>query len=215
MLKRVVVLGATGLVGKHAVERLSRKDEIEQVVAVTRRSVDYTSRKVINEVVDFERLDAHREVFGGDALFSCLGTTRKQAGSVAAQRRVDYDYQYAVARMASENGVGHYLLVSSGGADSNAGNAYSRMKGELEEAVAEMEFERISIFQPSLIVGDRDQFRFGETLAKWVLPVLTCLPTLRKYRAITGDAVAKKMVGVTVSSGEPKEVYHLDEIFDS
>lgn len=212
MLKRAVVLGATGLVGRHVVEHLSELEDIERIVAVTRRPVDYRSEKVVNEVIQFERLEAHLDIFR-DALFSCLGTTKKQAGSVAAQRRVDYDYQYETARLAAANGVGHYLLVSSAGANAKAVNAYSKMKGELESAVTTLAFERISIFQPSLIVGEREQFRLGEAVAEKLLPLLTFLPPLRKYRAIAGDTVARKMVAVAGASGESRQRYQLDELF--
>lgn len=213
MGKRIIVLGATGLVGRHVVERLASEEAVATVVAVTRRPVTYTSAKVMNEVVDFEHLEAHRDLFRGDALCSCLGTTRRQAGSVSAQRRVDYDYQYMAACLAAENGVEHYLLVSSGGASAQARAAYPRMKGELEDAVAALGFARMSIFRPSLIVGTREDFRLGESIARYLLPVLATIPPLKKYRAIRGDVVADKIVRAALSAGPTRALYQFDEIF--
>ena len=216
-MKTAVVIGATGLVGGKLIERLVNEGGIEQVTAVTRRPVNYQSSKVVNEVVDFNALENHKATFQGDVLFSCLGTTAKQAGSIAAQRVVDYDYQYQIAKMAANNGIKHYVLVSSAGADAQSKSPYLKMKGELEDAVSLLSFERISIMQPSLLLGEREGFRLGETLGSWVLPALCKLPFLKKYRPISGDEVAKKMVFVSLSAEDKipfKEVFVLDEVFN-
>ncbi|RVU83449.1 NAD-dependent epimerase/dehydratase family protein [Leucothrix sargassi] len=213
-MKTAIVLGATGLVGSNLVEQLSKAQGIEKVIAITRRSTEYTSEKIINEVINFDELAKYSDVFKGDILFSCLGTTIKQAGSVAAQRVVDYDYQYDVAKMSAENGVGHYILLSSSGANASSKSAYLKMKGELEQDVVLLPFERISILQPSLLTGERNHFRLGEVVGSWILPALCKLPFLRKYRPITGEEVANKMVSVALSDGSEKETFTLDEIFN-
>lgn len=212
-MKTVIVLGATGLVGSKLVEQLSKAQGIVKVVAITRRPTEYTSEKVVNEVINFEELAKYSDVFKGDILFSCLGTTLKQAGSVTAQRVVDYDYQYDVAKMSAENGVSHYILVSSSGAYASSKNAYLKMKGELERDASLLPFDRISILQPSLLVGERDHFRLGEVVGSWIMPTLCKLPFLKKYRPISGDQVAKKMVSVALSEGNARETFTLDEIF--
>ena len=216
-MKTAVVVGATGLVGRHVVARLVDSQNYDTVIAVTRRPVTYQSAKVVNEVMNFDALENHKATFRGDVLFSCLGTTAKQAGSIAAQRVVDYDYQYQIAKMAADNGIKHYVLVSSAGADAQSKSPYLKMKGELEAAVSLLPFERISIMQPSLLLGKREGFRLGETLGSWVLPTLCKLPFLKKYRPISGDEVAKKMVSVAMNlrRGEGvKAVFELDQVFD-
>ena len=142
-----------------------------------------------------------------------MGTTRKQAGSIAAQRKVDLDYQYRAAQLAAERGVGHYLLVSSSGANPKSANPYLQMKGELEEKVQQLPFERISIFQPSLLLGKRPEVRLGEKLGALLLPVLCTLPGLRRYRPIRGEEVAAKMVRVSRQPGASREWFKLDELF--
>ena len=212
-MKTAIVIGATGLVGKSLVDRLATESDIEKVITITRRPVEYQSDQIVNEVVNFDELEKHSDIFRGDILFSCLGTTAKQAGSIANQRKVDFEYQYQAAKIASENGVGHYILVSSSGADANSRSPYLKMKGELEDEVSSLAFQRLSILQPSLLIGERESFRLGETLGSWILPLLCKLPFLKKYRPISGNEVAKKMVSVSLSEGSTREIFRLDEVF--
>jgi uncharacterized protein YbjT (DUF2867 family) len=212
-MKTAIVIGATGLVGKSLVDRLATESDIEKVITITRRPVEYQSDQIVNEVVNFDELEKHSDIFRGDILFSCLGTTAKQAGSIANQRKVDFEYQYQAAKIASENGVGHYVLVSSSGADANSRSPYLKMKGELEDEVSSLAFQRLSILQPSLLIGERESFRLGETLGSWILPLLCKLPFLKKYRPISGNEVAKKMVSVSLSEGSTREIFRLDEVF--
>ncbi len=213
MPKTAVILGATGLVGGEIVEQLAKRRSIATVIAITRRAVKFKSPKVANHVVNFDDLSAAAELFQGDLFFSALGTTRKQAGSIKAQRTVDLDYQLQAATLAAQNGVGHYLLVSSSAADSSSKSAYLKMKGELEDAVLELPFARISIFRPSLLLGNRARFRAGEALGAKILPAICSLPGLRRYRPITGEQVAIKMVEASLNSGPPRQSYSLNEIF--
>ena len=217
-----LVIGATGVVGRELVELLSQSADIEKVTAVTRRPIEYSSDKIINCVVEFDRLEQYSSAFKADIIFSCLGTTLKQAGSIERQRQVDVDYQYRAAKLARTNGIKHYLLVSSSGAKPNSSSAYLRMKGELEAKVAELGFTRISIIQPSLLLGNRQDFRLGEKLGASLLPLICRLPVLSKYRPITGKQVAVKMCQIALqqvasvdNNDEPKlQYYRLDELFD-
>jgi len=212
-MKTAIVLGATGLVGKALVEQLAQQQHIAKVIAVSRRPVVYNSDKVVNQVLDFARLADSSQVFCGDYLFSCLGTTLKQAGSVAAQRQVDLDYQLQVARMAADNGVGHYLLVSSSAANANSKSAYLKMKGQLESQVKSLAFTRISIFQPSLLLGQRVELRLAEKQGSYLLPQLCLLPGLTKYRPIRAQQVAEKMCQVSLQPGTGLEVFTLEQVF--
>ena len=213
MGKVAVVIGATGVVGREVVNLLAKAEHIDRVHALTRRAADYTDTKIENHVVDFARLEEYKDLLQGDLLFSCLGTTKKQAGSIEAQRVVDYDYQYQAAQLAAANGVAHYLLVSSSGANAGSSNAYLKMKGELEDSTTQLGFERVSIFQPSLLIGERKDVRMGEKIGSSLLPVLCKLPGLSKYRPITGAQVAAKMVQVSNTDGTGLSRYVLDEIF--
>jgi len=213
MDKVAVVIGATGLVGSALTDRLGDADHIGKVATLTRRPAPHVSPKIDNRVVDFDRMEDRASVFKADLFFSCLGTTRKQAGSIAAQRKVDLDYQFRAAQLAAGHGVRHYLLVSASGANAKSNNPYLRMKGELEEKVQALSFERITIFQPSLLLGQRKAFRFGETAGALLLPILCRIPGLRRYRPIRGEEVAAKMVQVSRHPGPSREWFRLDQIF--
>lgn len=213
MNKTAIVIGATGLVGSNVVEVLVNSQDISKVVTITRRPQPHSSEKVENHVIDFERLSEAASLFMGDMLFSCLGTTAKTAGSIKAQRRVDLDYQYIAAQLAESQSVDHYLLVSSSGADSRSLSPYLRMKGELEDRVQDLKFNQISIFQPSLLLGDRGESRFAEEIASRVLPLLCKLPGLNRYRPIQGQEVAQKMVDIGLHSNPGIQRYKLDDVF--
>ncbi len=212
-MKTAIVLGATGLVGQKLVDRLVKDQQIEKIVAVTRRSVEYASSKIVNEVIDFENIEQYINIFRGDIIFSCLGTTVKQAGTIQKQREVDVEYQYKAAKLSSENKVNHYILVSSTAANEESTSPYLKMKGELEKKVSALPFKRISILRPSLLKGERESFRLGESIANGLLAILCKLPFLKRYRPISGDEVAKKMVSVSLSTGKGKQIYQPDELF--
>lgn len=215
MNKTAIVIGATGLIGSHLVEQLVSAAHITKVITLTRRPVSYKSDKVINHVVDFAQLELHTNLFKADILFSCLGTTKKAAGSIDAQRKVDFNYQFHAAQLAAKNGIEHYLVVSSSGANANSHSAYLKMKGELEQAVAKLNFKSISIIQPSLLLGKRDDdFRFGEKLGSILLPVLCKLPGLKKFRPINGKQVAIKMCNISAQPAQGLKYYKLDELFE-
>lgn len=213
MTKTAVVIGSTGLVGSALVEQLIASDLVDQIITLTRRPDPRESSKVSNHVVDFEQLSDYEALFAGDLLFSCLGTTIKQAGSIQAQRRVDLDYQYEAARLAAKQGVSHYLLVSSSGANARSPSPYMKMKGELEEKVKDLAFTHISILQPSLLLGEREQMRMAENIGSLILPALCKLPGLSRYTPIRGSEVAQKMLEVAASPSEKITTFTLDEVF--
>lgn len=212
-MKTAIVLGATGLIGQNLINKLAQQPHIKKVIAVTRKAVEYTHPKIENQVVDFSLIEHYSQIFSGDILFSCLGTTKKLAGSTDAQRIVDVDYQLTAAQLAAINGVPEYFLVSSSGANTTSKNAYLQMKGELEERIISLGFQRICIFQPSLLLGARSHFRLGEKLGSWILPTICKLPVLKRYKPIYGYQVADKMCQVSSQQKIGIARYTLDECF--
>ncbi|MCH2190153.1 MAG: NAD(P)H-binding protein [Gammaproteobacteria bacterium] len=213
MGKVAIVLGATGLVGGHLAKLLCRSNEFSSIICPTRRKLNFEHKKLHNPQINFDQLEKHRELFKGDCLFSCLGTTRKQAGSIAAQRKVDYDYQLEAAKIAQFNQVKHFLLVSSSGANSRSRSPYLKMKGDLEEAVIKLEFSKVTILQPSLLLGARDHIRLAEELGAKLLPALCLLPGLKSYKPIEGKDVALKLLNSSLSQQSGLIRYRLDEVF--
>lgn len=212
-MKRAIVLGATGLVGREIVSQLSSNDSFEEIISISRRKVNYDSPKVTNIVVDFCNLKNYKDSFYGDILFSALGTTVKVAGSIKEQRRVDYSYQFEIAEMASELGVKKYFLVSSSGANPKSSSPYLKMKGKLEASIKSLRFTQTIIFRPSLLLGKRNRFRPGEFIGTQILPFVCKLPGLTKYRPIHASQVASAMIKLSQYEEAGDRILELDEIF--
>lgn len=185
------VAGATGLVGGHVLRRLLDDPLIERVVAPTRRALPPHS-KLDNPLImaGFPVLTRLDEAYG------CLGTTRKDAGSDAAFRAVDFDLTIAFARAAKAGGARRFGLVSSLGADAGSSLLYPRTKGQAEAAVAGLGFETLVIARPSLLLGERARPRAMEKLGEAALALAEPLliGPLRKYRPISAEAVAAALI---------------------
>lgn len=208
-----LVIGATGLVGRELVQELIDDPRFERVVTFGRRAGSVRSKKLEEKIVDLAKPESFADSVRGDIAFSCLGTTRRDAGSVAAQRIVDVDFPLGFARAANANGVESFALVSFGGANATSRAEYSRMKGELDEAVSALGFRRVRILRPSLLEGTRDQARVGESLGIVVSNALACVGIARKYRPIPASTVARALIASTFDGPEARRIYTLDEIF--
>lgn len=169
---KAIILGSTGLVGRHITEALLAKSEITEILVLTRRPYPVSHPKIISQIVDFERSHEWLKEVKGDVLFSALGTTIRDAGSKRGQYKVDHDYQYDVARAAAENGVKTYVLISSVNADSRSPFFYLRMKGELEEHISKLPYTSINILRPGPLKGHREKKRLNEIIANKVLESL-------------------------------------------
>lgn len=165
-------------------------------------------------MVDFENLEQWKNKITGDELYSAMGTTIKKAGSKEAQYKIDFTYQYNLAKAASENGVETYLLISSAGANANSRNFYLRMKGELDAKVSELSFKHVSIFRPSILAGQRMERRMGEEIGIPVIKFMAKLiPPLRKYRPIEAAKVAEAMIKTANTENKTKiSIFELDQI---
>ena len=167
---RALVIGATGATGKDLLELLLKDESFQQVDIFVRRDPGLQHEKLKVHIIDFDEPEQWRDLVKGDVLFSCLGTTLKAAGSKAEQWKIDYEYQYRFAKVAQENKVKHYVLVSSANASPNSLFYYPKLKGKLEEAVKALGFPNLSIFKPPLLVR-KNSDRFAELIAlKVILP---------------------------------------------
>lgn len=193
---RVWLAGATGLVGHETLLQLLEDHTVRQVVAVVRRPLGVTHPKLDERVVDFEELESAlaAEVTGAggaDIAICCLGTTIKQAGSQQQFRRVDHDYVMAFARAAKAASVQHFLVVSALGANAASLTFYNRVKGQVEEELRQLSFRALTIARPSLLLGDRKDFRLGERV---FAPLSKLLP--EKVRGIEARTVARALVSL-------------------
>jgi uncharacterized protein YbjT (DUF2867 family) len=212
--RTAILLGATGLVGGHCLDLLLGDDHYHRVVSLGRRKTAREDERLEEHTVDFERLEDHSQLFRGDDLFCCLGTTIKKAGSQAAFRRIDFTYVRESARIAAENGTAQFLLVSALGADVRSRIFYNRTKGEVEEAVAKFPFQGVQIFRPSLLLGERAEPRRGERVAEMAMKLFSFLLVgpLGKYRPVEARAVAGAMVKTAKQRQPGVRIFESDRI---
>jgi len=210
--RTALLAGATGLVGSHALELLLADAHWSRVVAVGRRTTSYHHAKLEQRIVDLGSLEAASDLPHVDDVFCCLGTTIKQAGSQPAFRLVDHAYVVGLARAGLRAGATQFLLVSAIGADPKSRVFYSRVKGETEAAIRALPYQGIQIFRPSLLLGERTQFRLGERIAMLGAPVLPALlfGRLRRYRPIHAATAARAMVTIAHEAPRGPNVFEYD-----
>jgi uncharacterized protein YbjT (DUF2867 family) len=194
--KRILVIGATGLIGRFCLARLLQEDEVERVVVLTRRPLGLSHPRLDEHQIHFDRLTEYAGLFAVDSLFCCLGTTLKAAGSKAAFEQVDLGYVQTAAELAAASHVRQFLMISALGADARSPVFYSRIKGRAEAAVRGQEFPTVHILRPSMLLGSRPQPRLNEELlkplAKLTLPLF--VGPLRRVRPVAAEKVAGVMV---------------------
>lgn len=203
---RIMLLGATGLTGGKVLQGLLGRDEVSQVVALVRHKLPTLHDKLDQHEVDFDKLENHAELFDVDVIICCLGTTIKKAGSQEKFRKVDLGYPLKAGELGRSQEVRAFILMSAIGASSSSTIFYNRVKGELEDALKDLNYPYLSIYHPSLLLGDRKEQRTAEALGIKAMPLVNRLliGPLDKYRGIEAQTVADAMVNEACSlAAEP------------
>ena len=188
-----IIIGATGATGKDLVDLLLQDSAFDAIHVFVRRPLSISDPLITTHIVDFDRIDDWKSEIRGDVLFSCMGTTLRAAGSQEAQWKVDYDYQFNVAKAAHDNGVETIVLMSSVGANPQSSFFYPKMKGKLEEAVKLLGFPNTIIVRPPSLIR-RNSDRWGEKVGVVVLKALNKVGILRSMKPMSTEAVAKAML---------------------
>lgn len=197
---KALVFGATGLVGNILLKKLLSDDSYTQITAVTRKPLPINHEKLNSIEGDFNSLDRivrESQAFECDVVFCCLGTTLKKARSKEAFKLVDYDYPLKIAQLLkSKNPLAQFHIISALGADSNSRVFYNRIKGEIEDSLIDINFEKLVIYRPSLILGNRDDKRpleqIGQLIAKFLDPFITAV--VPGYAGIEASKIAEIMI---------------------
>ena len=195
--KHALVLGATGSTGKELLKLLLNDSSFENVSIFVRNVPNIKNKKLKVYKIDFSRLEDYKDLIYGDVLFSALGTTLKDAKSKSQQYLVDYTYQYKFAKMAIENGVKYYSLVSSVGSNKNSLFFYPKMKGNLEEDIIKLGFKKTYIFQPPLLIRHSNLMRPGEKIGIKILNIINRIGLFKSQKPLSVLELAKKMVNET------------------
>lgn len=211
---KATLIGATGLVGKALLDQLLADDDFSAVHVLTRRATGKAHPKLTEEIVDFDQIKNSSLQIHADVLFSTLGTTLKTAGTQERQWEIDFDMQFNTAEIAWNGGTKKLVLLSSAGANAKSTIFYSRMKGELDEAVQNLKVENVSIIRPSMLVGNREEFRWAEKIFTPLMYAFCWIPGIRKYRPINDKVVAKAMINASKLNQESYRIYELQGVFD-
>lgn len=213
-VKTATVIGATGLIGSNLVARLQREAEVERIKVIVRRPVQFNESKVEVKLINFNDLESFKlSLEESDAVFCAIGTTQKKVrGNKESYRKVDFDIPVQAARFCAETGCHNFLFVSSVGAKKDSASFYLKLKGEIEEAVRQSGVESVSVFRPSLLMGQRAENRPGEKIWQAIMPTFTSLlmGSWRKYKAIDADYVARSMIAAAKKSTPGFTVYEYD-----
>ena len=207
------IAGATGLIGSHLLKNLLDDPYFDTVRILVRRPFDLTHPKLEKKIVDFNDSDSLLVALSNsNVVFCSIGTTQKRVkGDKEAYRKIDFDIPTKLARFSKMAGCEKFILVSSIGANRKSGNFYLQLKGEVEDVVKTIGLGSLHIMRPSFLLGDRKEFRLGESIGKPFMKVFSfAIPA--KYRPIEAKDVAKAMAAIAKKNDGGIFIYEYDQI---
>ena len=190
--KSALILGASGLVGSEVLSLSLESDLYNKIVIVVRAPLTIKHNKLVEKIIDFD-MPKWVEIFPVDHVYCCLGTTIKKAGSKTNFIKVDHDYPLAFAAAAKKWESSVFSVITAAGVSPESKIFYNNVKGQLEKKLKSLELFSTLIFRPSLLLGERKEFRLGEKIGSGIAKVTSWM-TPKTYRAIHCKAVAKAML---------------------
>lgn len=237
MDRTAIILGASGLVGGEVLKQLLADTDTLQgggtspfssetnshkgldlsfgkIKIFVRKPIAIKHPKLEQIIVDFDSIGNYSDSIKGHVVFCCMGTTIATAGSKDAFIKVDHTYPLEFAKIAKQNGIENFLLISSIGADKTASNFYLKVKGDIELALEKLNFESLIILRPSMLLGDRKESRFAESVGKFLMKLFSFvfIGNLKKYKAIQASVVAKAMIQLSKLKLKGSRVFLSDEL---
>lgn len=196
--KTALIAGSTGLTGGYLLNLLLESPNYNKVISLVRKPTGKTDNKLEESVIDFEKLDSEIADLKADDVFICLGTTIKKAKTQENFKKVDLEYPITIAKTLKQNGARQLAVVSAMGANSKSKIFYNRTKGQMEVALEKVGYKNLFILQPSLLMGNRSEFRLGEKIGQKVMCIVDPLMVgpAKKYRSINAYDVAYAMLAL-------------------
>lgn len=213
-MKTALIIGSTGLIGSELLNLLLDSNDYLKVITFVKRDTGIKHPKLTQHIIDFDKPETFKDLVIGDDFFCTIGTTIKKAGSKEAFRKVDFGYPKQFAAFALVNKVEKFLIISSLGAHANSGNFYLKTKGEIQDFLKDCNFESVAVLQPSLLLGNRTEFRLGEKVGAFFMKTLSFLflGNLKKYKPIESKIVAKALLKIAQTNNIGFKIYESDAI---
>jgi uncharacterized protein YbjT (DUF2867 family) len=213
-VKTALIIGSTGLIGSELLNLLLESPSYTKVITFVKRDTGLKHPKLKQYIIDFDKPETYKELVVGDDFFCTIGTTIKKAGSENAFRKVDLEYPQQFTSFALQNKVKNFLIITSLGADANSGNFYLKTKGEVQNFLKDCSFESVAVLQPSLLLGNRTEFRLGEKVGAFFMKAFSFLffGNLKKFKPIEGKTVAKALFKIAQTNNKGFRIYESDAI---
>ena len=214
-MKTALIFGSSGLVGSKLLELIINNNKYSRIKLFIRSEIYSSNSKIEIIKTDFNNLENYKESIIGDDCFFCIGTTRKNTPDKNEYIRIEYNLPIEVAKISKENLVNSFTYVSSLGANPNASSLYLKNKGQAEEDLKKLNFSKLSIVRPSILLGDRKENRIGEKIGIFVMKTLSPLffGKFKKYKPIKVEYVAKTILHVAQKDYQ-KTIFESDEIME-
>ena len=212
-MKTALIFGSSGLIGNELLKTILVKNNYSNIKIFVRTVPEINNSKVEIIKTDFRNLEKYKDKIKGDDCYFCIGTTKKDTPDKSEYRRIEYDLPVNIAIIAKKNSVNSFYYVSSIGASPKASSGYLKNKGEVEEELKNLNFSKLVIIRPSLLVGTRKSFRLGEVIFTPIMNTLTLFAfgSLKKYKPIKIENVVKAMLNISTSNSN-KIVYESNEL---
>jgi len=212
-MKTALIFGSSGLVGSHLVNLIINDNNYSKIRLFVRAETTNPNPKIEIFKIDFNKLENHKNSIIGDDCFFCIGTTRKNTPDKNEYVKIEYNLPVEVAKIAKENSINSFTYVSSLGANPNALGLYLKNKGQAERELIKLNFSKLSIMRPSILLGNRKEKRVGEKIGIFAMKTLSpiLMGKMKKYKPIKVEDVANAMLHV-VQNDYQKKIFESDEI---
>ena len=196
MKKTAIILGASGLTGTILLHKLIEDNSYQSIKLFSRSKIERLPNKVTQFIGNLLELEKFKADFTADEVFCCIGTTAKKTPDKKRYKQIDYGIPVTAAKLAKENNIKTFLVISAMGANEKSNVFYNKTKGEMEHGVLKQHIKNTFILRPSLIGGDRKEQRIGEKIALVVFKLMQPLliGNLKQYKTLDAENIAKAML---------------------
>ena len=212
-MKKALIFGSSGLVGSNLVKIILQNEKYDHIKLFVRSETENKSKKLEIIKTDFNNLEKHKDSIVGDDCFFCIGTTRKNTPDKNEYIRTEYNIPVEIGKIAKSNSVNNFIYVSSLGANPNSSGLYLKNKGQAEQELINLNFPRLAIIRPSILLGNRKENRIGEKIGIFVMKLLSplFLGKLKKYKPIKVENVVKAIVDISKNNYK-KIIFESDQL---